>query len=198
MCFFISEGYHYTKNIKQYLLRLFLFAIVGHFAYNFAFGIPFLPFGKGEVFNQTSVMWALFLGAAALLICDDRNEKLPSWAKIAGFLLCCLLAFPADCSCIAVLVIAVFYSNRGHFKKQMLWMLACVFLYAAVYFLFIDRIYGVLQLAVVLCVPLLSRYNGTRGKGGKWFFYWYYPAHLILCGVLRLLLHGNISVMIGG
>ena len=41
--------------------------------------------------------------------------------------------------------------------------------------------------------------NAThKGKGGKWFFYWYYPAHLMICGLLRLALHGNISVMIGG
>ena len=75
MCFFISEGYHYTRNIKRYLLRLFVFAIAGHFAYNFAFGIPYIPFSGGEVLNQTSVMWALFLGAAALWICVDKNEK---------------------------------------------------------------------------------------------------------------------------
>lgn len=30
-----------------------------------------------------------------------------------------------------------------------------------------------------------------------WFFYVYYPLHLILCGFIRLALHGNIPVMIG-
>ena len=28
MCFFIAEGYHYTKDIRKYLLRLLVFAII--------------------------------------------------------------------------------------------------------------------------------------------------------------------------
>ena len=36
MCYFIAEGYHYTKNIKKYTFRLFLFAFISHFAYIFA------------------------------------------------------------------------------------------------------------------------------------------------------------------
>ncbi|MBP3372346.1 MAG: conjugal transfer protein TraX [Clostridia bacterium] len=198
MCYFISEGYHYTRDPKCYAMRLGIFALVSHFAYNFAFGIPMLPFSTGEIFNQTGVMWAFFLGVIALMLCDDRNEKLPQWAKVLCFLLCCALAFPADWSCIAVLVIAAFYSNRGNFKKQMVMLVLCVSMYAAVYCMFIDFAYGLLQMMVVLAIPILSLYDGTRGKGSKWFFYWYYPAHLIVCGIIRILLHGNIPVLIGG
>lgn len=198
MCFFIAEGYHYTRSATKYAARLGVFAFVSHFAYNFAFGIPLLPFSTGEVFNQTGVMWALFLGVVALIFCDDRNEKLPRWAKTVCFCFCWVLAFPADWSCIAVLTVAAFYFNRGDFKKQMMMLLFCVSMYAAVYCIFIDLVYGLLQMAVVLCIPLLARYDGTRGKGGKWFFYWYYPAHLIVCGIIRLILHGNIAVLIGG
>ena len=37
MCYFIAEGFHYTKNINKYTLRLFAFAFISHFAYIFAF-----------------------------------------------------------------------------------------------------------------------------------------------------------------
>ena len=59
---------------------------------------------------------------------------------------------------------------------------------------------NVLQLCTALSIPLLRLYNGQRGrwKGMKWLFYIYYPAHLALIGVLRLLLLGNVGVMIGG
>ena len=29
----------------------------------------------------------------------------------------------------------------------------------------------------VFVLPLMLRYNGERGPGLKWFFYWFYPAH---------------------
>ena len=36
MCYFIAEGYHYTKNVNKYTNRLFAFAFLSHFAYVFA------------------------------------------------------------------------------------------------------------------------------------------------------------------
>lgn len=197
MWFFIAEGYHYTRNVKKYAARLFLFAIVSHFAYNFAFGIPFLPF-QTTVFNQTSVIWSLAWGLAALVLVN--SSRLKQWQKTVLLLLICLITFCSDWSCIAVMAIVSIGTNRGDFKKQMTGMMFWVAFYAAVYFFFIDRVYGILQLFVALSIPFLKAYNGKRGtwKGMKWFFYLYYPAHLIACGILRILLNGNVGVMIGG
>ena len=36
MCYFIAEGYYYTKSFQKYALRLFLLAIVSHFSYQFS------------------------------------------------------------------------------------------------------------------------------------------------------------------
>ncbi|MCI8880291.1 MAG: conjugal transfer protein TraX [Clostridiaceae bacterium] len=195
--FFVAEGYHHTHDRRKYAARLLVFAVIGHFAYNFAFGIPFLPF-QTSVFNQTSVLWPLFWGVAALGI--QESPRLPGWQKTLLILGICTLTFCADWSCIAVLAILQIGGNRGNFKRQMGGMIACVAMYAAVYAAFIDPVYGVLQFGVVLTIPLLRRYNGERGrwKGMKWFFYAYYPLHLFVCGLLRLALHGNIGVMVGG
>ena len=197
MWFFIAEGYHYTRNLKKYAVRLFMFALISHFAYNFAFGIPFIPF-QTSVFNQTSVIWSLAWGLVALAINDSDTLKL--WQKTAFMLVICAVTFCSDWSCIAVLAIVGIGSNRGNFKKQMTEMMTYVFFYALVYFIFISKIYGTLQMFVALSIPLLRMYNGERGKwkGMKWFFYLYYPAHLVLCGIIRVLIHGNIGVMLGG
>lgn len=82
----------------------------------------------------------------------------------------------------------------------MAYMMLFIAIYAAVYFIFIDKVYGLMQMAVVLSIPLLRLYNGERGKakGMKWFFYCYYPLHLFVCGIVRVALHGNVGVMIGG
>ncbi len=195
--FFIAEGYHHTRSFKRYLGRMLLFTLVSHFAYNFAFGIPFVPF-QTSVFNQTSIFWGFACALIALKIADSGALK--AWMKrVLGFVFV-MLAFPADWSTPGALVIVSHGRNRGNFKKQMLFMALYIAMYALVFFFFIDNVYGLLQMGVVLAVPLLKMYNGERGKarGLKWLFYVYYPAHLALCGLIRVALHGDVGVMIGG
>ena len=46
-----------------------------------------------------------------------------------------------------------------------------------------------LLMAGFSCLSLLflARYNGQRGNGSRWFFYWFYPLHLVVLWVLSLL-----------
>ena len=194
MWFFISEGYFYTRNPKKYLLRLFIFAIVSHFAYCFAFGIDFIPFKTG-IFNQTSVMYPLFV-AVLVLYLQDNDFCIKKWVKEIIIFVLIWSAFPADWSCIAVLVICAMYRNRGNLKKQMFYMMLWVSLYAIVSFFCVNKVYGLIQPFVILVYPLLKMYNGERGKlNTKWLFYIYYPLHLFIIGIFRILIYGNISLL---
>lgn len=197
MCYFIAEGYHYTSSFRRYALRLFLLAVVSHFAYVFASNAytnwhSFLPFCNGSILNQTGVVWSL-LGGLLMLRVNDTHW--PEAKKAACILLLSLVTFPADWSCIAALCILSIGANRGDGKKQLLWCAFYVCLYAAVYFVFLDRLYGLVQLCVFLSVPLLRLYNGTRGKSErlnrvmKPLYYLYYPLHLFVIGIARELLH---------
>ncbi|MCQ2591327.1 MAG: conjugal transfer protein TraX [Treponema sp.] len=199
MWFMVVEGYHYTQNVKAYILRLFLFALISHFAYNFAFGIPLLPFKTG-IFNQTSVMWSLAWAVVLLLVHDEERCRLPVFVKFLITLGVCAITFPSDWSCIAVLAILYINENYGNLNKQIVAMMFCIFMYSVVWFLCIDKIYAFVQLGVIIVWPFMANYNGKRGKwkGMKWFFYVYYPLHLILVGLLRLSLHGNIGLIVGG
>lgn len=195
--FLLVEGYHHTRDVKQYAGRLLIFAVLGHFAYNFAFGIPFVPF-QTSVFNQTSVLWSLFGGLIALVVLD--SARLKNWQKTVMIVGITILTFCSDWSCIAVLAIMQIHENCGNFKKQMAGMMVWVSAYALVYAVFINLIYGILQLFTALTIPLLNLYDGTPGhwRGMKWFFYVYYPLHLVICGLIRIALYGNTGVMIGG
>lgn len=196
MWFFIAEGYHYTRNIKKYLLRLGIFAIISHFAYCFAFGIDFIPF-KTDVFNQTSVMYPLFVAVVVLWVQDTELERLNNTLKRVLIFVLIWSAFPADWSCIAVLAIIGIYRNRGNLEKQTATMMLWVCLYAVVSFFFVNKVYGIIQLFVILVYPLMKQYNGQRGKAGwlKWFFYMYYPAHLVIIGILRIMMYGNVNIL---
>lgn len=199
MWFMVAEGYHHTHNAKKYASRLFIFAIISHFAYNFAFGIPFIPFKTG-FFNQTSVMWSLAWAVILLFVIDKERCQLPSFVKILITFAICAITFPSDWSCIAALAILYINANYGNLKKQIIAMMCCVLMYSIVWFFCIDKVYAFIQLGVIIVLPFMANYNGQRGKwkGMKWFFYIYYPLHLILVGLLRLYIHGNVGMIIGG
>lgn len=100
MCYFIAEGYHYTKNVNKYTLRLFLFAFVSHFAYvfasaNFVDWKSFIPFYYGDVLNQTSVMWSLAWGLVMLRVVNSQKIK-QNTIRILLVILICLISFPSD------------------------------------------------------------------------------------------------------
>ena len=194
MCYFIAEGYHYTRNINKYTFRLFAFAFVSHFAYIFASNDfvdfkSFIPFYYGNFLNQTSVMWSLAWGLVMLRIADSKRIK--SIYKVLLVILICIITLPSDWSCIAALCIMAIGTNRGDFRKQMSWMIFYVALYSLVYFFAIDKVYGVLQMGVVLSIPVIAMYNGKRGKNPKinkfmkWFFYIFYPVHLFVIGLIN-------------
>lgn len=195
MCYFIAEGYHYTRNVSKYTNRLLLFAFLSHFAYVFASmdfvdWKSFIPFYYGNILNQTSVMWSLACGLIMLRVVNSQKIQKDT-VKVILVILICLISFPSDWSCVASLCILAFGTNRGKFKTQMLWMIFFVAIYATVYFFAIDQVYGLLQMAVVLSIPIILMYNGQRGKNHrtnglmKWLFYLYYPLHLFVIGWIQ-------------
>ncbi len=183
MCYFIAEGFHYTSNVKKYIGRLLLFAAISHFPYVLYFSYPW--------YRTTSVMWTLAMGLIALWIVKD--EKIENGWKIAGFLLCCLLAYPGDWSYRPVLWIVAFGLLQGDFKKQ---MLAFGAIALTTYLLpggILENPTGNLYtLGIFLVIPLLWMYHGEKGRKGKWqkwFFYVFYPLHLFLLYFLRVFLY---------
>ena len=201
--FFIAEGYHYTHDRKRYALRLLLFALISHVPYMMAsltfqrYGwMSLIPFatgnGIGRFLNQGSVLFSYFVGLLMLAVKD--SERLKQWQKTGLVLLLCVLSFPCDWSCIGSLVVLSIGSNRGKPLRQILWSLFWISCYAAVYIFALDRVYGLIQFATVLTLPLLALYSGKKSehpavnKAMRYFLYLYYPVHLLVLGILGLLI----------
>lgn len=202
MAYFIAEGYQYTHNRKKYLFRIFIFAIISHIPYmlqssafkEYGF-LSLIPFATGEginrFLNQTSVLWAYFIGLLMLMVND--SSKINKYLKVLLIVLLAILAFPSDWSCIASLVILSIATNRNQPIKQIIWSMFYVTLYTVIYAVFIDTLYGIIQLGVVLALIPLLFYNGKKSNNDKvnkvmkWFFYIYYPLHLLVLGIIGLL-----------
>lgn len=185
MMFLIVEGYYHTKNLKKYLFRLFILAVISHFAYAIAFDKYFIPFQE-TFFDQTSVIWTFLMGILGLAI--YKTETVNKWIKHILVFIIVWLAFPADWSSPAALAIIYMGINKNSFKRQMVCLIVCIALYSVIYCIFLNKIYGLIQMLIILAIPILHQYNGKRGtwKGMKWFFYIYYPAHLIILGIIRV------------
>ena len=183
MFFFVAEGYHYTHNYRRYLGRLFMLAVVSHFAFCYFNMSGFNPLDN-LLFNATSIAWPLMWGLILLKVWD--MEKLATWQKVGITLAACALTCTSDWSCAAPLAILMIGRNRGNFPRQMLWMMLIISLYAIAFGVFHSQTYGLVHMACALAIPLLAMYNGQRGRC-RWmgkFFYYYYPVHMALIGLL--------------
>ena len=195
MWFFVCEGFYYTHNPKKYIQRLGIFALISHFAYCFWYGSSFIPFKEG-LFNQTSVMWPLFI-AAVVLYLEHGDVKMNKYLKWFLTFMLVWSAFPADWSCIAVLAITDMYKRRGNLEKQILVMIPYVTIYGIISYFFVSKVYAYELVGVLLVYPILKLYNGERGeaKWMKWFFYIYYPLHLVVIGAIRIAMYGNVNIL---
>ena len=211
MCFFIAEGFFHTRNVNKYMFRMFLFALISHFAYvsewnGFSDWRPFVPLYYSGIWqairfrdisflnafcfhSQTSVIWTLAWGLVMLRV--EYSERIRSaWLKTLLICLICVVSFPGDWSCIASVLVLSFGTNRGHLWKQALWLVLYVGIFGYT-FPPVNLTYAFLDLSVVLSIPILALYNGKRGPNPtfntfmKWFFYVYYPLHLFILGILH-------------
>lgn len=184
MCFFLAEGYHYTHNIQKYAQRLFLFALFSH--------IPFVYFELGTLFSFTpfNVLYSLWFGLLGIWAWDKVKNRTLCTLIILGL---CLMSLKADWPVFDVLVPICFYKYRGNLAMQAKCLSIAAACIAAYYtipaFLNGQPFYAqFFQFGVLLSIPILAAYNGTSGVRShfdKWFFYIFYPAHLLLLALLK-------------
>lgn len=183
MCFFLAEGFRYTTSHKKYGIRLFIFAVISQFAYSFAQGISILT-------PDFNMIFTLFLCFLILLTYEKiRNVIL----KTTVIFLLIAVSFFSDWGIIAPMWVLSFYILHNDTNYKILSFSLISLLHIVINsFPAISggyNWYGQLwQLGVFMFIPLLLLYNGKSGKKNifsKWFFYVFYPLHLIVIGQIN-------------
>ena len=174
MCFCAAEGFHHTRSLPRYLLRMLAFAAASHLPYSwYQYGVlwPFKGTGMGA---------SLFLGLCALAVCSAPN--IPVGWKFVFTILAVVLSHWSDWSYLAVLWIVLFGLLR---ERPLLAALCCAAAAALVIPDYIHSPAYLFQLGVfpALLMPCLL-YNGKPGPKLKWLFYLFYPIHLALLAYL--------------
>lgn len=121
MAFFIAEGFYRTHDLKKYLTRLGLFALLSHipfqlFIYN---SIPTFSTNPNMPLMarlQTGVIYTLFLGLLALTMV--KKTAYPWYVKSLIIILICILSIPGDYSYYGVLLILTFGLYRNDKVKM--------------------------------------------------------------------------------
>lgn len=189
MFFFLVEGYHHTRSIKKYLLRLTIFAIVSHFPY-----CLFVNYGKIVPF-KSSVGATLLCGLIALLVLDKVKNPILKWLSI---ILLIGVTNWCDWPLWGVIIVIGFGLFYGDSTKQ--WIAYAVInaakILVSVFFMYGPNPYRIVPLIIspILVYIMFRMYDGTRGTSkfarvSKWAFYVIYPVQFIVIGVAWLLLN---------
>ena len=199
--YFVAEGCRRTRFFHRYLIRLGVCALVSQAPYTLATGI-----------RGGNVVLTLFLAAAAVwgyerLVKSDYSVTMAALPLLGACVLA--LALNTDYGFPGVLLVFALYLC-GEDRKR---LLICLGAGLALIYLVYDPLTGVLSLpwlsgpliggylaaalplqglyclcALLSLVPL-GFYRGQHGIQSKWFFYVFYPAHLLGLWALRAALN---------
>ena len=174
-CFLLVEGYFKTRNRKKYLLQLLLFGFLSE--------VPFDMSTTASFFNMNwnNVMFTLALVLITIWSIDVIKEKMQKLPKLLWYLVSIMIVI---LMCIATMYFSLDYEHHailiGYFfylfhEKR---LFAILLGYASMY----------TEPWALLGFGLTLTYNGERGKQNKMLNYWFYPAHLLILGILRFYL----------
>lgn len=161
-CFLLVEGALHTHNIRKYEIRLLLFALLSEFPYDLTF--------FGEAFmGQQNVFFTLFLGVVMIDVMEHQKNSIYPLLGIAGTALLAEVA-SVDYGALGILFILCFYVlHERKILKQVVFSAVNLW----------DSGMGIQAYACLAAVPMLL-YNGKRGGRMKYFFYLFYPVHLLI------------------
>lgn len=196
--FLLVEGYFHTSNLKKYAGRMALFAVLSELPFNLAIGgRVFFPIHQNILWSFLLSLWLLHRNERAKATGKLWRRILTGAASIALGTVLGLVTF-VDYHHVGILTVLVFYFFRGrkwwHFAGQALclWYLNTEVLGGLVYeFTLFGQVLSIHQqsFALLALVPIWL-YRGGQGhhsKAFQYFCYAFYPVHLLILGLVRLL-----------
>lgn len=194
MCWFLVEGYQYTRSKRNYALRLLLFAVLSEIPFCLAFS-----YGDGIQFVGLNMLFTLFF--CFLILLAEEKIKSRFWRILVQILLV-LATIICDWPIMAALYTIMFSHTYSSKRKATFSFVAATLIFA--FFLYQNNSFlysGIALVLQIICgslgvaaagITVLCFYNGKRAKRGrtfsKWFFYLFYPVHLLILGLLKILI----------
>ena len=160
-CFLLVEGFVHTRNLKKYAWNLAAFAVLSEPVYDFA--------NAGTIFSLAQQKYEKSVLAVLGIVC--AGAVLSYFCKLDGWYY-------------GIGLIAVFYLFRD--RPAIQYGLALTVMYLSGLDFSLSGIFDPYFITASASLLLISRYNGTRGLRMKYFFYVFYPAHLLLFSLINI------------
>lgn len=168
-CFLLLEGFLHTHDRFRYGMNLFIFSLISEIPWN-------LMFTNTLRYEKQNVFFTLFLGYLAFCAIEHfQAEQTMQLFCILG-LLAVSVFLKADYGWRGYIFLLIMYYMRNDKPGQAI--LGSCWLYY--------------EWRACFAFLSINMYNGERGfirgKAAKYFFYWFYPVHIIGLVVIRRIL----------
>lgn len=182
-CYCLTVGLLYTHDIKSYLKRLGLFALISQPFYILAKH----PYAFWENILNLNIYFTLFMSLLTVWAFKEKNW----WLFAAGILLISMINF--DYSLTGVILMLIFYLCRN---KPLLGAALYILSYLPALNGWAEDPFSLMisghaigfEIFSILAAPFIFCKTNTGIRINKWFFYCFYPLHLAAIWLLRLLL----------
>jgi len=217
MAFLLVEGFRHTSNVKRYLGRIFIFALVSQVPHMMAFSTAVTQ--ETGVFGL-NIMFTLFVGLLLLVLHDTMKRRKLFWLL---FVVLTLVTFFFDWGVVGPVMVLLYHIVSTEKIRRMIpqilgfWYFIAfgiivgfsVGLIAAIdpelaaamsdklaamtgdEMSMAQNLAGLLfPVGMLASIPLVRGYNGERGRSMKYLFYAFYPLHLLALALISFAL-GN-------
>jgi len=179
--FCLVQGYIHTHDWKRYVKRLLLFGIISE--------LPYLLFNSLPLLNQIglNVIITFLLAVLAIKVYEVCNHKR---IGILGVIVIAFLAsfIKADYGAFGILLVFSFYIFQNSKWKMLLvsTVIVCGKYLYRILALGVGFTEYPIKNWICTLIPLgvILFYNGKRGPKLKWFFYIFYPVHLLILYII--------------
>lgn len=168
-CFLLIEGFLHTRSRKKYGSNLLLFALISEIPWNFMFADTW-------IYEKQNVFFTLFLGYLGFCALEYFQTRVGMQFLSVFGLLAVSVFLKADYGWKGYIFLLIMYLLRNEKAPQAI----------------IGSCWLAYEWKACFAFLPINMYNGQRGfirgKAAKYFFYAFYPLHIVVLVILRRIL----------